>query len=321
MANDDVQIVDLHAHFAMHLPLARRPCDTPADHLFNRALFAAANTFVNHRAKGVRASLARQGRVSFGSVLYHPADEIRGPCDPFDTLLGMLAEVEARLPQGWIARNFKDFSGRVRAGRNAVFHCIEGGFAIERPSQVPILRERGVAYVVLAHLLYRGISGNVNAFPFLDDRRYSALFAMPVAGLSEAGRDLCAALMDSGVLVDITHMTKTAASQVLDMAEARGVPVVASHAAPRSVSSPDYQLNLDEEILRRIARLGGVVGIIFFDHWLRPRGSKETGIDLVVRAIEAALEQAVRKPSPSGRISMVSSNLSKDSRTSAGSAH
>src|SRR5687767_464944 len=94
--------VDLHAHFPMHLRLVDRVCDNGLEGSFNRALMRVMNRLMNGGAKSVRPKLAERGRVSFASVLYHPADELWGPCSPFTNILGTLEKAEKELPQGWL---------------------------------------------------------------------------------------------------------------------------------------------------------------------------------------------------------------------------
>lgn len=284
-----IPAIDLHAHYAMHLKLVQRVCDSDADKLGNQALFAAANTLFNHGAKGVRVSLAEKARVSFASALYHPADEVWGPCDPLRNIIAQMDQVERDLKKSGcdLVTTPKALGSAVKDGRSCAFHSIEGGYAVEAPGNIRALADRGVAYITVAHLIYRGVSACVNGLPFMTDDSFSKVFCMPVPGLSALGEDICEAMMDNGIIVDITHMTEHAISRVLDMALAKGRPVIASHTCSRKTSSDSYLLNVSDETIQGIHRTGGVVGVIFFDHWLRrPEGEDQEGLDLVIRAMD-----------------------------------
>jgi microsomal dipeptidase-like Zn-dependent dipeptidase len=237
--------------------------------------------------------------VSFGSVLYVPSDELFGPCAAFENLEKQLATADAKLrSEGFVvARNGKAFAESVQSGAPTAFHCLEGGFSIERSEQVERLAQLGIAYVVLAHLLFRDIAACVNAFPFLTDEEFERMFPMPVEGLTPRGTMLCEALCRHGVIPDITHMTATAAGQVFDIAAANRPPrpVIVSHGAPQRGRAAEHKLNLSEDIICRIARSRGVIGVIFFDHWLLPVGrdlDTEGTIDDVVSAVRRIAEVA-----------------------------
>ena len=286
------QAVDLHAHFVMHRRLARRVCDSVLEVTGNRLLMRAANVIANNGAVAVRPTTARDGSVSFGSVLYHPADEVWGPCEPETNIKTMLAMVEEMLPKGWLTRTGAEFAGRVTAGENAVFHCIEGGYALGDPSNIREFARLGVAYVTLAHLRYQGVSANVNGLPFLNEHKNACLFPMPHAGLSDRGLACAEEMIKNGIIIDVTHMDAMGIDQTLAMAEAAGAPVIASHTASRALTSAEYLINLDDATIKRIARTGGVVGVIFSDHWLRPPDSKENTLALVVRTIRHIVDTA-----------------------------
>src|SRR5690606_3233787 len=123
--------------------------------------------------------------------------------DDFITLLDQLDTVEASVaPPGVraeIARSMADIADARSRGHVAMIHCVEGGFHLgpttsEIDANVRTLKERGVAYVTVAHLFYRGIARNVAALPFLPDRIYHALFRQPDVGLTSLGRALVEAL-------------------------------------------------------------------------------------------------------------------------------
>jgi membrane dipeptidase len=62
-----------------------------------------------------------------------------------------------------------------------------------------------------------------------------------------------------GMLVDISHVSDETMSDVLDVSKA---PVIASHSSARALS--DVSRNVPDDLLRRIAKNGGVVHVNFY---------------------------------------------------------
>ena len=65
----------------------------------------------------------------------------------------------------------------LREDKVALVHCLEGGFCLGAsktgiPDAVARLANSGLAYIAPAHLFWRGVATNANAFPFLSDREY-----------------------------------------------------------------------------------------------------------------------------------------------------
>jgi membrane dipeptidase len=298
MAKPPTPLIDLHAHLPMQLKLPERPCDTPQQTKRNQRLMNLANRFFNFKNilhPRFRIEEARNQSVCFGSVLYVPSDELFGPCDAFHNLEWQCRKATEKLTAAGyhVARNGADFCDAVGRGKLAAFHCLECGFSIESEARVEQLADLGIAYVVLAHLLFRDISGCVNAFPFFTDAEFERMFPMPDEGLTLRGREICDALCAQGIIPDITHMTRKAADEVFDIALRHERPVIVSHGAPQHGGPEEYKLNLHADVIKAICKSGGVIGVIFYDHWLLPTSSRlnsEGTIDDVVRAMRRIAE-------------------------------
>jgi len=290
-------IIDLHAHPALDLPLPVRRCDTGHDTKRNQLLMDAANHFINfERPLDPRASSryrlqdAFDVGITFGSVLYDPADELFGPCDPFANLTAQrqAMEVELASHRYHLVRNPRQLKEAIDGGLPAAFHCVEGGFGIGEPTNVEQLANDGVAYVVLAHLIFREVSACVNALPFLTDEQFDRIFSNPTNGLTPHGVQLCERLCERGIIPDITHMTSTAACQTLEIASRHHRPVIISHGAPQGSSGTQFKLNASDDVIRGVRDSGGVIGVIFFDHWLSSTSPDPhtEGLTRVVNAIK-----------------------------------
>jgi microsomal dipeptidase-like Zn-dependent dipeptidase len=293
-------IIDLHAHIPVQLPPPERPCDSEAQRRRNRLLMEAANRFFNfENPLEPRYPLkdARKAGVHIGSVLFQPADELFGPCEPFANVMQQIRMVNDRLAEAkyTLARRPKDLSNSIANGTPAAFHVLEGGFSVGDPKNVTALAREGVAYIVLAHLVFRGVSANVNAFPFMTDAEYERMFATPVPGLTQFGIDVCREMCRRGIIPDATHATEAAVEQIFAIADANRPkrPVIVSHGAPRAAAAGEPRLNLSEKTILGIRDRGGVVGVIFDRHWLGaavPGG--QAGVGLVAGAVRRIAEVA-----------------------------
>jgi microsomal dipeptidase-like Zn-dependent dipeptidase len=298
-------LVDLHAHYPMHLIppeqadtksaiLAQRP-DSRWKAIFVDLLSRLGNYQGPKGAPSVTVELMRAGDVgAVLSVLYSPLDEMDlslsygSPPKPgyMDSVRGQIDLVEdhvANEPLGAIvAHDAAALDAAIAAGQTAIVHAIEGGFALgstaaEIDANVTELAGRGVAYVTLAHLFWRGVATNAPALPFLPDWLYRFVFPQPKdVGLSPLGAAAARALARERVLVDITHMSERAISDTFDTL-GPGVPVIASHIACRFGK---LSYNLSDDVIREVGQRGGVMGVIACTHYthdgLRPARKVKT---------------------------------------------
>ena len=262
-------IADLHAHYAMHLvdedgstwkllgPARGRGS------LLDRSralLVGLASRFANYRDlfSGPRVTLSslHEGRVAVVlSVLYSFFDELeleeQYPAQPkrayLDSLLGQLELVEHDLDSNHastavVVRTPEQLAQSLEGDQVAFVHCVEGGFHLgstpdEIDEAVSTLARRGVAYITLAHLVWRHVATNTNALPFLSEDDYRRWFPQPEEGLSELGRAAVRAMVREGVLIDLSHMSGRSVTNTFDLLDeldpGRTRPVLASHACFR----------------------------------------------------------------------------------------
>jgi membrane dipeptidase len=69
-----------------------------------------------------------------------------------------------------------------------------------------------------------------------------------------------------GMLVDVSHVSDETMSDVLDVTKA---PVIASHSSARALNG--HRRNIPDELLRRIAKNGGVVMVNFYPAFIDER--------------------------------------------------
>jgi microsomal dipeptidase-like Zn-dependent dipeptidase len=130
--------------------------------------------------------------------------------------------------------------------------------------------------ITVAHLFWRGIATNSPALPFLSDRWYDRLFPQPKdEGLSRLGGAAIRAMAEHGILVDITHMSEKAIADTFALlAQSDGgppIPVLATHMACRFGA---LHYNLSDEVIARVGRQGGLLGLIACQHYISD-GEKE----------------------------------------------
>src|SRR6266513_1990697 len=123
---------------------------------------------------------------------------------------------------------------------------IEGGHAIE--NSLPTLREfyrLGVRYMTLTW-------NNTNDWADArGDKTHN--------GLTDFGKEVVREMNRLGMLVDISHVSDKTMSDALDVSKA---PVIASHSSARALSN--VPRNIPDDLLRRIAKNGGVVQVNFY---------------------------------------------------------
>ncbi len=101
-------------------------------------------------------------------------------------------------------------------------------------------------------------------------------------GLTTAGRALANRLLEAGAILDVSHASDATAADLAQLAEARAAPFVATHSGMRALH--DIPRNVDDTLIRRIAKSGGVVGVSFYvGHLVRGR---EATLDDVIAHLE-----------------------------------
>jgi len=255
-----------------------------------------------HWDGGWRATLPQlqQGGVTVAcSVLYRPFSELdleepyAAPPESayFGKLIELLEASEREIEQAGhtVVRSARD----LQADGIKFVHCVEGGFHLgatpaEVDANVRELARRGVLYITLAHLFYRQVATNAPALPFLPDPVYNVLFPQH-GGLSPLGEAAVKAMNDTGIIVDISHMSESSIDATFNLLD-DDAPVIASHAGYRFGSQ---KYNLTDGTIARIAARGGVVGLIFAQHQINDglrRSDTKTltqSLDVLDRHIDA----------------------------------
>lgn len=133
-----------------------------------------------------------------------------------------------------------------RAGKIAALLSLEGGHIIR--DSLPVLRNfyrLGVRYMTLTHFRTNN---------WADSGTDKAVHN----GISPFGRDVIREMNRLGMMIDISHVSDKAFYDVLEVTKA---PVIASHSSARAFC--DISRNMDDDMLRAVARNGGAVFVNF----------------------------------------------------------
>jgi len=181
----------------------------------------------------------------------------------------------------------------------AVVHAVEGAHSLggEQASDEGVLRnlerlyQRGVAYITLAHFYPNQVVHP--CYPFPEDiahlSAHPTLWRDLTLGLTDLGQRVVERMIELGMLIDLSHSTPVARRQIYDLVDASGkqVPLLATHVGAYGINPSPY--NLEDWEVKRIARDGGVVGVIFMPYWLMPKESRQ-GVNFISRHIQYLID-------------------------------
>lgn len=177
------------------------------------------------------------------SATMPPLDQIKATLDRIDTV----KQFVARYPQVFeLARTAADVRRIHRAGRIASMIGVEGGGQIG--GDLAVLRayaQLGAGYLTLTHS---------RTIPWAD----SATDNPKHGGLTPAGEAVVQELNRLNMLVDLSHVSE---GTMLDAIRVSRAPVIFSHSGARAVA--DHPRNVSDEVLRLLAKNGGVVMVNF----------------------------------------------------------
>ena len=139
-----------------------------------------------------------------------------------------------------------------KCGKRAVFSGIENGYAIGKDlSLISTYYLRGGRYITLCHTKNNDICD-------------SSTDTVEHNGLSPFGYEVVQEMNHVGVMVDVSHISDKALIDVLSTTKA---PVIASHSCAKALCNNPR--NLSDELLRAIAKNGGVVQMCILSDYVR----------------------------------------------------
>ncbi len=141
--------------------------------------------------------------------------------------------------------SFRDLLRRREAGEQTVggLYLIEGAHPLEGDlDKLDRLYDRGLRIVGLTH--------------FFDNETGGSLHGISGEGLTEFGRAVVRRANELDMIIDIAHASPAMAREVLELSTQ---PVILSHGGVKSAC--DTARNFDDELMRELARRGGLLGV------------------------------------------------------------
>jgi len=175
----------------------------------------------------------------------------------FQLIEAMKATLEKNSDSAELARTGKDVERIVKAGKIAMPLAIEGGHAIE--DDLELLRKfhsLGVSSMTITHNISHGWADSSGDKP-------------KWGGLNDLGKKVIKEMNRIGMVIDISHVSDETFFDILEITQD---PVIASHSGCRALNP--HHRNMSDEILRVMAKNGGVIGIVFVLPFLTPEYSE-----------------------------------------------
>jgi len=191
----------------------------------------------------------------------------------FQLLEAMTRNIEKNAAAVEFARTGTDIERIVAAGKIAMPLAIEGGHAIE--DRIDLLRtfhDRGVSSMTLTHNVSHGWAD-------------AAAGQVRWHGLNDLGRKVIGEMNALGMVIDVSHASDETFADVI---EASKDPIIFSHSGCRAINP--HRRNVSDDMLRALARNGGVIGIVFELNFLSQQYAKATQ---ELRAISRPILQKV----------------------------
>ncbi len=157
-----------------------------------------------------------------------------------------------------LALTSKDVRRIHAAGKKVAMIGIENGYPIgEDLSNVKKFYDLGGRYMSLAH----------NGHSQLSDSNTGEKDSVWLHhGLSALGKQVIGEMNKYGMMIDISHPSKEAIKQMIQLSKA---PVIASHSSARALCN--HSRNLDDELLKLLKENGGVVQTVAFSSYLNTK--------------------------------------------------
>ncbi len=201
-----------------------------------------------------------------------------------DSLIDMVRSIPQTYPDKFaLAESPADVQRNYEAGKISLPMGMENGAPIEGDLEnIRYFFKRGIRYITLTH-------GQDNE---ISDSSYDT-----TTSNMNFGREVVREMNRVGIMVDVSHISDSAFHHVMEVTE---VPVIASHSSARHFT-PDFQRNMSDELLKKLAENNGVIQINFGSDFLDPesqRSKRENRENLRQRLEEEGLEYGDEEAQP-----------------------
>jgi membrane dipeptidase len=210
-----------------------------------------------------------------------------------DVQIAAVKNLVQKHPETWaLATSAADIRRIAGEGKMAALLGLEGGYALdEKLENVQRYFEMGVRYMSPAWSVSTSWAGSSG-----DEVGSSR-------GLNEFGVNVIREMNRLGMMADVSHVSD---KTFWDIIENSRSPVIATHSGCRAIAN--VPRNLTDDMIKAIAKSGGVVNVIFYPEHLEPGyGEKKKQVDneiasMVQRASDNEPGDAVHKKMARDRV-------------------
>lgn len=153
-----------------------------------------------------------------------------------------------------IALNPEDAALLEAEGKRAIYLSIENGYPIGNDlKNVELFYNKGVRYVTLVHSTNNDLADSATDSGGPEH-----------GGISPLGASVVEEMNRLGIMVDVSHGSDDTFYDAIELSKA---PIIATHSNARTVT--DHPRNMSDDMLRLIAKNGGVVQLTMLSDYLR----------------------------------------------------
>ena len=153
-----------------------------------------------------------------------------------------------------IALNPEDAAVLEAEGKRAIYLSIENGYPIGNDlKNVELFYNKGVRYVTLVHSTNNDLADSATDSGGPEH-----------GGISPLGASVVEEMNRLGIMVDVSHGSDETFYDAIELSKA---PIIATHSNARTVT--DHPRNMSDDMLRLIAKNGGVVQLTMLSDYLR----------------------------------------------------
>lgn len=238
--------------------------------------------------KGIKSNLAKNEnhidikKLEMGNYLaqcFAMFVPLKNVSDPFETCLNMIDRFYLELSKNSdkiaIAKNYDDIIKNQKEHKiSAILTVEEGGVIKKDLRNLRNLYRLGVRMITLTWNYENGI-GFPN-FTYIDGQKPDFKKPNTNDGLTNFGISVVEEMNRLGIIIDVSHLSDAGFYDVLKYSKA---PFVASHSNARSICN--HVRNLTDDMIKKLADKGGVIGINFCSAFINENDDFATIEDII----------------------------------------
>ncbi len=208
-----------------------------------------------------------------------------------DVQLAAVRRLVEQHPDAWeFANSAADIRRIAAEGKLAALAGLEGGYAIdEKLENVERYFKLGVRYMSPAWSVsttWAGSSGDVEG---------------KTRGLNDFGKQVVREMNKLGMMVDVSHVSDPT---FWDIVNTSSKPVIATHSGCRAIAN--VPRNLTDDMIRALAKTGGVVNVIFYPEHIEPGWSEKK------KRVDAEIAPMVQRASQEEKGGVAQKKIARD---------